>query len=303
MIWRRNGITLLLFILMPALFAIPKCYAGDYSIAILARPANLRAEKEPYGDRSPVGHTYIIVNIKTASGIKQQSYGFYPTDGGKGKIKGPGLLTAEDRCLPSDDCGKEEYASKLGQLADVVTSTTIPVSDAQLRKVYTTIENWNRKPFDLIDSNCVSFVSDVVKSIGYSAPDTRYVSPVDYVNKVRESIIAQDRVRKAEEKVKLAETRRDEANKLAELSAAERDLAIKDKKAAEERKIQAEEKSKTLEAKLRESEKNRAALEKENAKSIPPDWIQCNCPQAHAAVESKLINGVRYHKEGPKCPN
>src|SRR6478672_3447945 len=42
------------------------------------------------------GHAYMIIGVKTGSGIKEEIFGFYPTaESGKGLVKGPGILKAE----------------------------------------------------------------------------------------------------------------------------------------------------------------------------------------------------------------
>ena len=114
--------------------------------------------------------TYIVLSYRTSISVKEQVYGFYPKDGGRGQVRGPGLLTAENRCTGSEECSRSDYAKKVRQLGDVVTSTALPIDFKQQRKIFEVINKWNAHPFDLVDSNCVTFISEVFAATGYTPP-------------------------------------------------------------------------------------------------------------------------------------
>jgi hypothetical protein len=56
-----------------------------------------------------------------------------------------------------------------------------------------------------------------------------------------------------------------------------------------------------LEQERRQREEQRRR-EEEEANRIPPGWQACNCPNVHT-MYGKVVRGVRYHAEGPRCPN
>src|ERR1700752_580771 len=68
---------------------------GRVTVQLVARgphPPLTRMEGWNPQDVSLFGHVFMIVALHTASGPKQEVYGFYPRDGGTAMIKGPGML-------------------------------------------------------------------------------------------------------------------------------------------------------------------------------------------------------------------
>lgn len=246
---------------------------GDYTVTFLARPVTASG----YGGPSPVGHAYIILGVRTSSGIKEDAYGFYPGADGKGKIRGPGMLKSEWRCMPSEPCGERDFARKLGASADTVKTASIELSLDQYRSVHRIISKWNSAGYDLINSNCNSFLADVLKAAGYEPPARSLLNmlPQHYIASVADAIQAQDALRRekaradnadaarrqAESELERARTERDKA-------AAERDRALADAQAAKRAKAEAD--------------------------RVPAGWIQCTCPDQHS-LHGKVVAGVRWH--------
>jgi hypothetical protein len=93
------------------------------------------------------GHAYMIVGVRTSSGVKEEILGFYPTKDGPGIIKGPGMLKAEYRCGPSDDCNAGQHLALLNQLSKSKDSVTIPITETQRRQIYQEVNKWDSKSF------------------------------------------------------------------------------------------------------------------------------------------------------------
>lgn len=76
--------------------------------------------------QSLTGHAFLIIGLNTANGIEEEMFGFYPVAaGGKGVVKGPGMLKAEYRCGPNDDCGPQHREELLLRLSEVKESVTV----------------------------------------------------------------------------------------------------------------------------------------------------------------------------------
>jgi hypothetical protein len=254
----------------------------------------------------------LIIGVKTRGGIKEEIYGFYPTAGsGKGIVKGPGMLKAEYRCGPNDDCRAENQAKLRARLSEVKQSVNIPISLDDRRKIYDVIKQWDSKSlvgpddkqvvpssdaeYRIADNNCIDFVAAVAKSLGYPTPTrAKLQTPAEFIAAL-EPLVAQ------EEKVR--EAKRQEAE-----SAKRADAADVKAKQAETRRIEAEEKAEAAEAeriraeaRARRAEKREAELRKKEKESIPAEWVFCNCPGAHSHL-GKVVEGKRYHQVGIKCP-
>ena len=263
-----------LFRIIPMIIAIgfyvntssgaPQKY-NDFSIQFVARPPS--SSSSPTG-KSVAGHAYIIINTRLLSGIKQEVFGFYPkADTGLGIIRGPGMLTNESRCRPTEACGQKDFALKLGGESGVIVSSSIEITPEQKRDVMKVISSWSKHEFSLIDSNCITFLSEVLHATGYESPRqaNKNILPVYYVSAIDEAVKSQDKIR-------ILEREHNEA------------LALK---------------RKAEEAKARKIAADAAAAAE--AKRIPPGWVACTCPNIHGS-SGKFVNGTLWHPQGIRCP-
>lgn len=264
----------------------------DLTLTIAARPRTITG----YGPVSLTGHAYIVLGVRTNTGIKEDVFGFYPKEEGKGAIKGPGMLTAEYRCLPSDECSDPTLASKLRSrgagFADVTITETIAITDAQRRDILTTIKSWNGRGFDLVDSSCVHFVADVVAAAGYPVPSVTGMnrSPVEFVEELKRSIAVENQLRNARERAAEAEARRREAEQERDR---ERDRAAE----AERRTAEAERRAVEAEERWRVAEED---ARRRRAETPPAGWVQCQCPDLHKAY-GRDFNGTLWHANNLNC--
>jgi hypothetical protein len=115
---------------------------------------------------SITGHIFIEVTQNTDGGPVSETYGFYPspTNGNLGMIRGPGSLRSESRC---DDCTKSSIEKHFGAIRE---SVDVDITLVQKQSLFTKIDEWNRKDYQLLDSNCIDFVDSVVRTLGYPTP-------------------------------------------------------------------------------------------------------------------------------------
>jgi len=255
--------------------ALPQKDETGPRIVFLARPVQPLGG---YGGASFSGHAFIIVEHRLNATIKEEAFGFYPLEGGKGQLKGPGMLRGLNRCSAADDCSKPKYADELSSMADVVVSERVRVTEDQLRSIYKVFDRWATKDFSLTDSNCVSFLSDVLKAAGYDPPPNTGMNrfPTVYVGAIQQAVAAQDKLREERLKVDKADERRVQAER-------ERDAAVAERKRAEQ-----------------EAKAARVAAAEANA--IPAGWVACNCPNAHSGF-GKVVDRVRWHAPNlGNCP-
>lgn len=253
-------------------------------IKFLARPTQVSGE----AGLSLTGHAFVIVQRNLNSGIKEQAYGFYPATGGKGQVKGPGLLKGAGRCAPSDPCAKPNFASDLQDIADVSVSAGVSITESQLKDVYKEIDKWAGRDYDLIDQNCVSFLKDVLLATGYDPPPITgtNILPKNYVGAINVAIADQNRKR-AEADRDEAQSERDAAVKQRDNAIRQRDQAISDKNKAE------------ADAKAQAQAQAQANAERNY---IPNGWVQCNCPGYHSK-SGKVVNGILWHPNTISCPS
>jgi hypothetical protein len=149
------------------------------TLTFAARPAQILEEGHA---TTFTGHAFLIIGLHTSSGVKEEVFGFYPVEGGKGMVKGSGMLKAETRCGPNDDCGPKHQAQLLQRLSEVKESVTVPISLEERNAVYAEIKKWDSKSFAgaenkqvvpasdaqyrLFDSNCIDFVAGVASRLG-----------------------------------------------------------------------------------------------------------------------------------------
>lgn len=262
------------------------------SVKFVARSTQLTDLSAPL---SPAGHAFMVISVKTTSGVKEEILGFYPTEKGL-VVKGPGMLKAEYRCGPNDDCGAQNRLKLLKQLSKSEDSVTIPISDEQRRALYAEANKWDSKSFvkgdkqivpssdreyQLFNQSCIDFIAGAVEAIGYFPPPRAPgQTPVLYLQQLL-AVEQEMKFREASRKAKEAELERDEVR---------RQLEESEKLAAE------------LEQRAEEAEQRAEEAEKKAEKlTIPAGWVRCTCPGAHMGL-GRLSNGSLYHPEGHKCP-
>ncbi len=158
-------------------------------IQILARGLSLKP-------LSLTGHIFMLVTVNTTSGPASEAYGFYPRNGGRGMIKGPGLLKSEYRCSGLDDCkASQDTIAKLARDSD---SVTFRISLRELRTVMHDVNQWNSANFDLTQHNCIDFVRTIVNDLGFETPPRSQLQyPRTYFNRLKE-LTAQNDAKEAE---------------------------------------------------------------------------------------------------------
>lgn len=289
------------------------CLAEDtgLNVKFVARGSQIA---DPNAPTSFTGHAYIIMAVKTNTGIKEEIFGFYPTTSGRGLIKGPGMLKAEYRCGPSDDCGPEMKQKLLAQLSKSEQTVTVDITENQRRQIYKEINRWDSKStigaddrqivpssdqqYRLADHNCIDFVASVVGAIGYTPPERGGLqTPTQFLKQLAVSVDHQDKLRAAER----AKKKSDELAKAAQEKARQSELEAKaanDRASdAEGRAVDAEARARQATDNARQAEQRRQAIEQE---SIPAGWVPCTCPQKHGG-SGKCVRGVLYHPADIRC--
>jgi hypothetical protein len=265
---------------------------------------------------SAAGHAYIIIGVPTNSGIKEEVYGFYPQDNSpKGIIKGPGMMRSDLRCAPQDDCSKDNYIH-LKRLSETDKSVQIGITPEQYKIVQNDIAKWDGdaysdksgakhpagevQQYNLFNQNCVNFISDVAKDLGYSVPPAQVagllpnqtpITPVDFLRHLEPLIKEQERASELAQKALDEKRVRDEQMRVEE----QRKL---EEKALLEKQARADEQAKLDQAKRIERQRQIAAENERN--SIPAGWVPCSCPAQHGRF-GKFVHGVLYHPDNLKC--
>src|SRR5262245_53016819 len=106
----RRGLTPLLCFLSLCFTHIVDAAEPNFTVRFVGRPATLVG----YGPVSYTGHVYVVLTVKTSMSLKEEAYGFYPARGGLGLLKGPGMLTKENRCSGGEVCSGHDLIKKLG---------------------------------------------------------------------------------------------------------------------------------------------------------------------------------------------
>ena len=252
-------------------------------------------------DVSFFGHAFLIVGVKTNSGVKEELFGFYPVGKdisiGKGIIKGPGMLNANYRCGSTDDCGPANRLKLISQLSESGASVTVAITPEQRQTLYQEINKWDSKSligpddrqvvpssdkeWQLTNQNCIDFVATVAEKLGYPTPPRSSIqTPMEFVKALKTLVAQVEKTRAAGQKAKAEEMR---------ATAAE--IAWKE---AEIKRRQAEARAEAAE------EKASKLLEKEK-QSIPAGWVACQCPELHRPF-GKTVNGILYHPANITCP-
>jgi len=251
------------------------------SVQFVARGSRPTATDIATGDRHGIsffGHAYMIIGVRTRTGIKEEIYGFYPSDDNlRALIKGPGMLKAEYRCTPADDCSPEKTAETLKRLSEAEISVKIPVTPDQLTAIFHQVSSWNQKQYRLADQNCKDFVAAVAETLGYPVPARSVLqTPVEYISSLKALVEQENQRRNLEAQRQSVERQVEEGRERL------REIEIQTR-AAEERQRQA------------------AAAAEAEARRIPIGWTRCTCPGQHFAY-GKVVDGSRYHEPTIKCP-
>ncbi len=244
---------------------------------------NPSANSEP----SLTGHAYVILKIPPQGygPPREDVYGFYPKTGGKGLIKGPGELRAEQRCGPADDCSSPDFAKKLVAYEDSRVTVAVEITDAQRAAFLSAVRTWNSKNYDLVDSNCVNFVAEAARIAGIEPP------PIDGLNRIPFNYVAS--LKLAAQKVndeRIAEKRR-----LEEMARREAE-----QRAQEERERQTREAEKRAQEERERQAREAADEARRRANIVPNGWVPCGCPVQHQHY-GRFIGGRLYHPTGPVC--
>lgn len=292
---------------------------GDYTLTLAARPLqkpNLDPRATDTHAMSLTGHAYMIIGRKTSSGVKEEVYGFYPVaSSGKGVVKGPGMLKAEYRCGPNDDCNPKQQAQLLKRLSETSESVQFNLSSSELNDVYRVMKRWDSKSYvgadnrqvvpssdkayDLTNQNCIDFVNAVASALDYPTPDRSATQlPVDYIKRLKPLVEQEKKLRQEKQEKMEAEARAEREASNARRMERERNVANAKAKDAEARSQAAEARMQAAEDRSRQLQ---SELENARANAIPAGWIPCNCPNSHRGT-GKIINGTLYHGAGLECP-
>jgi hypothetical protein len=310
---KKWSIAKLLFLIIIGQFPSSPIIAqdGGYTVTFVARGAQVTDLNAP---TSFTGHAFIIIGVKTNFGVKEEIFGFYPTQGGTGLIKGPGMLKADHRCGPNDDCNPENKQKLRAQLSKAEQSVTVKVNEEQRRNIYKEINRWDSKSFigpndkqvvpssdteyRVTDQNCIDFVASVVKAIGYEAPTRSSLqTPTQFLKELGTSVEYQNKVRSAENAAKKSDQLAKAAEEKAQQKEREAEAANNRAADAEIRAADAEEKARQASDAARQTEQRRQALEQQ---TVPAGWIPCTCAHKHSAL-GKFVNGVLYHPRNINC--
>ena len=289
---RQRGVLLGFSAILMAGLDFPLAFGDDtdFTLKFVARPSVVAT---PEHATTLTGHAFLIIGLRTNEGVREEVFGFYPVSGSvKGMIKGPGMLKAEERCGPNDDCGPSHRAELLRRLSEVRQSVTVPLSMEERTAVYDEIKRWDSQStigpdgrqlvpgsdaeYRLVDHNCMDFIAAVASRLGYPTPNrSNLQTPTEFLAAFAPMV---------EQEQRLRQTRRE--------SLANQQRAAE----AEARARAAEERTRAAERRAQEAEQ--AARE---AATIPAGWVACTCPHIHSAL-GRWVNGILYHAPSISCP-
>ncbi|MBD2745786.1 hypothetical protein IC232_03655 [Microvirga sp. BT688] len=119
-----------------------------------------------------VGHAFTCIALHLNNGIKEDCYGFYPKQGGKGLIDGPGIIKSELKENPT-------------RFSRISTTVKAKISEEQRRQILALANDWNARGYTLTDSNCIDFVHDAAGKIGLKRPDrSSFQLPAAYLQEL-----------------------------------------------------------------------------------------------------------------------
>jgi len=105
-----------------------------------------------------VGHAFACIALHLNNGIKEDCYGFYPSEGGKGTIYGPGIV-------------KSEISHNPTRFSRISTTVKARITEEQRRQVLEVANEWNTRQYVLSDANCIEFIHVAAGKIGLRRPD------------------------------------------------------------------------------------------------------------------------------------
>lgn len=118
------------------------------------------------------GHAFLCIALHLSSGIKEECYGFYPKEGDKGFVGGPGVTVSEFRKNP-------------GRFSRIDTTVKTKITDDQRRQILRLIDSWNDKDFILAENNCIDLVHEAVGKTSLKRPDrSRFQTPAAYMQEL-----------------------------------------------------------------------------------------------------------------------
>ena len=149
---------------------------AEIHVMFLAAPV-----KVAWKDFSP-GHAFFIISLHINSGIKEESYGFYPDSEQKNWfIGGPGVI-------------ENEFKKNPKRLSVVEDSFSCMIDETKRKKIYQVIYDWNKerstnnidtKDYNLFVRNCIDFIDKILESIEMTRPKRNPIqTPVQYLNEL-----------------------------------------------------------------------------------------------------------------------
>ena len=140
---------------------------SGYSVTFCARPPAVR-------DKSAVGHAFVLLAYEDAEkqASVQRALGFFPKNGS-------GVFSTVEGELIDD------FNKNAGKGPGVVRFT-VHIGDEIGKKVEKEIENWQKRPYNLADENCIAFTIAVAKIVKLKTPEKEGLLPIMYMRKLAE---------------------------------------------------------------------------------------------------------------------
>jgi hypothetical protein len=140
------------------------------------RPATLQfmAPDANWTDPNLVGHAFICIRLKTASGVTEDCFGFYLRKSGKALLGGRGVVDREF------DFSKTPPV----RFVQIKASVTAPITAARRQRLLSFIRGFD-KDFSPTPANCISFANGVAKLAGLKTPTSTSLTPVQYLDALR----------------------------------------------------------------------------------------------------------------------
>ncbi|SCZ05653.1 hypothetical protein SAMN02927923_03724 [Microvirga guangxiensis] len=95
--------------------------------------------------REYMGHAFTCIALHLNNGVKEDCYGFYPKNDGKGAIYGPGIVRSEASHKPT-------------RFSRTSATVKVKISEEQRRQILEAPNRWNSTNYNLSDDNCIAFV-------------------------------------------------------------------------------------------------------------------------------------------------
>ncbi len=127
-----------------------------------------------WADRGFAGGAFVCVQLRSATGQKEECFGFYTRGTGKAVVGGPGVIDSEF-----------EFSKRPpGRFSNAKASVTKPITERQRQRILSFIRGFD-KDFSLTGANCVSFSNGVARLAGLKTPTATSPTPVQYLNELR----------------------------------------------------------------------------------------------------------------------